>query len=169
MNRHIFAVAALAAALGAVPASAAHFVFTASGVNLTFDLPDSPTVTFAAPGEGFAITTPTVLNGNPVAESVTFLNTNYNIFPGISGGFSYDGSVNNVFQGAQLYSGAESAPTFLMGTFNLTQYQTGAAGTLVISESGAVPEPASWALMLGGFGLVGGAMRSRRKASVSFA
>ena len=34
---------------------------------------------------------------------------------------------------------------------------------------GAVPEPASWALMLGGFGLVGGAMRaSRRKAAVSF-
>ena len=33
---------------------------------------------------------------------------------------------------------------------------------------GAVPEPASWALMLGGFGLVGGAMR-RRKTSVAFA
>lgn len=32
----------------------------------------------------------------------------------------------------------------------------------------AVPEPASWAMMLGGFGLVGGAMR-RRKAKVSFA
>ena len=34
--------------------------------------------------------------------------------------------------------------------------------------NGAVPEPASWALMLGGFGLVGGAMRSRRSATVSF-
>ena len=32
----------------------------------------------------------------------------------------------------------------------------------------SVPEPASWALMLGGFGLVGGALRSRRKAAVSF-
>jgi len=31
------------------------------------------------------------------------------------------------------------------------------------------PEPASWAMMLGGFGLIGGAMRSRRKAAVSFA
>ncbi|HMI20647.1 MAG TPA: PEPxxWA-CTERM sorting domain-containing protein [Sphingomonas sp.] len=30
------------------------------------------------------------------------------------------------------------------------------------------PEPASWALMLGGFGMVGGALRSRRKAAVSF-
>jgi len=32
-----------------------------------------------------------------------------------------------------------------------------------------VPEPASWTLMLGGFGLVGGAMRSRRKAALTFA
>jgi hypothetical protein len=36
------------------------------------------------------------------------------------------------------------------------------------ANTGAVPEPASWALMLGGFGLVGGAMRSR-KAAVRFA
>jgi len=35
--------------------------------------------------------------------------------------------------------------------------------------NGGVPEPASWALMLGGFGLVGGAMRSsRRRTAVVF-
>jgi len=34
---------------------------------------------------------------------------------------------------------------------------------------GGVPEPATWGLMLGGFGAIGGAMRSRRKAAVSFA
>lgn len=32
-----------------------------------------------------------------------------------------------------------------------------------------VPEPASWALMLGGFGMVGCAMRSRRRMAVRFA
>jgi len=31
-----------------------------------------------------------------------------------------------------------------------------------------VPEPATWAMMLAGFGAIGGAMRSRRKAAVSF-
>lgn len=37
-------------------------------------------------------------------------------------------------------------------------------------DAGAVPEPASWALMIAGFGLVGGAMRVRQRgASVSFA
>lgn len=40
----------------------------------------------------------------------------------------------------------------------------------MVSEtvSGAVPEPASWAMMVGGFGLAGAAMR-RRKARVAFA
>jgi len=32
----------------------------------------------------------------------------------------------------------------------------------------SAPEPASWAMMLGGFGLVGFAMRSRRNTAVSF-
>ncbi len=43
-------------------------------------------------------------------------------------------------------------------------------GTVVSLDltGGAVPEPASWAMMLGGFGMVGGAMRSRRKAALSF-
>jgi hypothetical protein len=35
--------------------------------------------------------------------------------------------------------------------------------------SSPAPEPASWAMMVGGFGLVGGAMRCRRKAAVTFA
>jgi hypothetical protein len=32
-----------------------------------------------------------------------------------------------------------------------------------------VPEPASWAMMVGGFGLVGGAMRRRQKTAIRFA
>lgn len=39
---------------------------------------------------------------------------------------------------------------------------------IIGEQAAAVPEPASWAMMLGGFGLVGGAMRSRRKAVASF-
>ena len=42
------------------------------------------------------------------------------------------------------------------------------AGYQLLSN-GAVPEPASWALMVGGFGLVGGALRSRRRTAVTFA
>ncbi len=39
-----------------------------------------------------------------------------------------------------------------------------------ISNPGAVPEPATWAMMIGGFGMVGGSMRyRRRKTTVTFA
>lgn len=43
-----------------------------------------------------------------------------------------------------------------------------ASATLSITTSGvaaAVPEPATWTMMIGGFGLVGGAMRRRRATS----
>lgn len=53
---------------------------------------------------------------------------------------------------------------------------TGVGGTTFCAVGGAcsvvggsgVPEPVSWALMLAGFGAIGGAMRSRRRAAVSF-
>jgi hypothetical protein len=38
---------------------------------------------------------------------------------------------------------------------------TGIKFTVTEADAGAVPEPASWAMMVGGFGLVGGAMRRR--------
>jgi len=40
--------------------------------------------------------------------------------------------------------------------------------TAQIYATGGVPEPASWALMLGGFGLVGAAMRRRQRTAISF-
>ena len=53
------------------------------------------------------------------------------------------------------------------GITALTAYLNGTplSGSMI---STSVPEPASWALMLGGFGLIGGVMRSRRP-SVRFA
>jgi hypothetical protein len=43
------------------------------------------------------------------------------------------------------------------GNFEFTQ-------TTDLGGSGAVPEPASWALMLGGFGLIGAVVRRRRES-----
>ena len=37
-----------------------------------------------------------------------------------------------------------------------------------VNVGSSAPEPASWAMMLGGFVLVGGAMRARRKAALTF-
>ena len=36
-------------------------------------------------------------------------------------------------------------------------------------NSGAVPEPATWAMMIAGFGAIGGTLRRRRSATVAFA
>jgi hypothetical protein len=72
-----------------------------------------------------------------------------------SGGFDY--LLDAI--GPQLYTGPESAPTFHKGSYALTGLSTPGDFTLTIS---AIPEPASWALMIIGFGLAGTAMRPRR-------
>jgi hypothetical protein len=49
---------------------------------------------------------------------------------------------------------------------------TGAAHSLSVFAklgTGAVPEPATWAMMMLGLGMVGGAMRRRRRMAVSLA
>jgi hypothetical protein len=51
------------------------------------------------------------------------------------------------------------------------------AGDVVIDRAyivagdvaGAVPEPAAWAMMVAGFGMIGGALRSRKRTNVQFA
>ena len=70
------------------------------------------------------------------------------------------GTENNSYGGGRVLAAAYGNPDW---DLTFTTYVDPAAST------GDVPEPASWALMLGGFGLVGGALRSRRKAGVRFA
>lgn len=45
-------------------------------------------------------------------------------------------------------------------------YLDGTAGEVVLLASGTVPEPASWAMLIAGFGVVGAAMRRRRSVVV---
>ncbi|MBM6577628.1 PEP-CTERM sorting domain-containing protein [Microvirga sp. SRT01] len=51
---------------------------------------------------------------------------------------------------------------------NYTSDGLGSYGGNLSFTPGAVPEPAAWALMIGGFGMVGGTLR-RRRARVQFA
>ena len=62
--------------------------------------------------------------------------------------------------------------TFVTGTGlflrNPTEQPLGFTVTLS-TQTGAVPEPSTWALLILGFGAIGGAMRSRRRVKVSYA
>jgi len=65
-----------------------------------------------------------------------------------------------------LFGNGGAAPT---GTWYFTLTTSGGDSMRVVSMSpDAVPEPASWAMMIGGFGMVGAAMRRRQKVQVSF-
>jgi hypothetical protein len=75
--------------------------------------------------------------------------------------------------GADVFAfGLTSARYVRFGMSGCPQPNPGSFQGCAIGEvafRGAAPEPASWAMMVAGFGAVGGALRSRRKSMVSFA
>lgn len=52
---------------------------------------------------------------------------------------------------------------------SLSAADYGSISTWSVADSSAAPEPATWAMLVGGFGLVGGAMRRRQRSAVRFA
>lgn len=52
-----------------------------------------------------------------------------------------------------------------LGIYETLEFGSAQAATLIVSQVGGVPEPATWAMMIGGFGLVGSAARRRRRIS----
>lgn len=167
--------AAILSMTSAVPASAATLLFEITGGrNVTFQLDSNPTPsssqTFLGEQAVFTDITGTVNGANTVIPTISF---GTGIFAVLS--INAPGLDFTQFAGAgPLFTGTGSAPVFSAGTFQLTNpFFPTSNSTLVISEQvAAVPEPATWALMLLGFGFVGGAMRAKKrqqKVTVSYA
>ena len=96
--------------------------------------------------------------------------------------FTYDPSLGNLLMQVSVtgltnsvsYSSFFQADGSRLQTERLYQYANGetyTGGNALVTSfgAGAVPEPATWAMMIGGFGMVGGAMRRRKTVGLRFA
>lgn len=122
-------------------------------------------------------TTVTAANGNPFTLNTIDISDTLNEGDPVAITFHFsDGSTQLVT--TDLSPGMQ---TFTFNVANITSFDFTAAGdpngfntaqydNFVYTQGGApgVPEPATWALMIGGLGLVGGAMR-HRTAKVTYA
>jgi hypothetical protein len=148
----------------------------ASAAPFLFELSGGKTASFAIDTDS----TPMFLNSSFIGDQVSYSNV-----AGTFGGAAGTATIGfGTFLVAQLnilgtplgftqYGGPDffsivgNKPIFNTGSYALNSITSGAA-TLTISALPAVPEPASWALMIAGFALVGSSMR-RRSMTLSFA
>ena len=120
----------------------------------TFTLPSSPTPQFAD-GNNFFLE-PVSVTTNGVVEDGSL-----NFFPFLHGGgltFETTTSTEIDLEGAALFTGPTSAPTFLLGNYSLQDHHNNGPATVTIqAESTAVtPEPSSLVLLgTGALGLLG--------------
>jgi len=163
--------AVAAAALVPASADAALLTFTITGdYQASFTIDSNPTLNEYIGGTGLVLWNVAVAaEGATGPADIGFFDAS------LGGGLSIidysDFSPFFVADGPQLYSGTVRAPVFGIGTFELTEYEGTGRYTLTIAEAGAaaVPEPASWAMMIAGFGLAGTALRRRPRVTVRIA
>jgi hypothetical protein len=187
-----FAAAALLLAGVAMPADAATLMWTLNDISFTDGGTATGWFEYDADSDIFGDFSITVSGGNPdVFPEFTYspattpggfqvYNTGLLFF-----NFSTDGdsfAADFVDRPRQIRFGVTTAPTSAGGTliidtnnafgaecYNCDPFRLLAGGTLTSGpggggDPGVIPEPATWAMMIAGFGLVGGVMRRRRVA-----
>lgn len=118
---------------------------------------DDPGTYYSLAGTGFTFNA--VPNDISFALPLSFLETN----PLNIAGFNTQSPGNQV---RVSYTQAFGYPLVFGGYFDPVN-RLGAQ--IIPASDGAVPEPASWALMLAGLGVIGVTMRRKQRASVTFA
>ena len=147
-------------------ASVLSLINTAGGGSLTFTTPNSTqtvvgpftgpnavsSVTYAAPGG---------VTSNGTGQWITVDDNGFGT--GVAWGV---GSLANASAGALtvIFDVNFMQTTANFNSVQLTKNLIGFVGNEVDPPAGVIPEPATWAMMIAGFGLVGGAMRRRRVA-----
>lgn len=175
MMKTLAACMAPAALLAAAPAQAVLLDFRITGdANIFFQLDSNPVPDFTIDDilPVFNFYGGLYYNGREYFGTVFFLPVGPR-----EGGFSVGDNISFYHEatGAQLFSGPASAPVFQTGSWSFTDSFYGGPDSVdytmtITKAAAAIPEPASWALMLAGFSVVGAGLRSRRrKLTVAFA
>lgn len=160
--RAIIVTAVLMPAVPAFAAAAVHFESGEPGF-LSFTIAQLPTPASFSLGSSFTLTNVAgVFDGVVGKRTIDFFNNSR------GGGFQIVGGPSITSQ--QVFIGAESAPFIEVGDYFAQDIATGRNVGLIIFGSGTiggVAEPATWALMIGGFGLVGMGLRRRTAVAAS--
>jgi len=165
--RYAFLALVLAIAAGSAKADSTLLSYTLTGPDTaSFTLAVNPTVADSLNQFGFDLTpTNLVVDGVHVSDLLFFYSGDPMFLgvpvPGPAGGLS--GFIFPSLVGPQLYSGPESAPTMLTGTFALTDFDTGTEKYTLVVAPVSTPEPATLALF--GVGLLGMAIFYRRRTA----
>lgn len=169
------AVSALAM-IASTSASAAVYNFNFSGTGLFFGEPLVGSGTLTTNGvsqvsslNGYTYQTITGITGTFNGSAITGLAnvTGSNNLFYLTGPFFVDGN------GLGFSTAAGSAVNLFVTTDTAYRVNAGGLSTGFVTASAsaataAVPEPATWAMMIGGFGVIGAAARRRRRMTVSF-
>ncbi|WP_133365026.1 PEPxxWA-CTERM sorting domain-containing protein [Qipengyuania sediminis] len=183
MFKHAFLAAGAAAALFAVPGSAATVVFPGTSPSPAGVITLNP----AGPNEVSGFLGFDVVGTGEFFATLTFINPFANATAGGSAVFNFDGDVITFTGGDISGAGTASTSQSALGssiqvdrvnlaagsqTFNIrgTLNPSGGngfarvGGQLSLQATQAIPEPGTWALFILGFGAIGGALRRRTGA-----
>ena len=166
----------LTVTLAALPAGADNLKFFSSVISAPstqfyFILPSEPTPTLTDPANSsFTIGNATLFAYDsqagfyPVTDDITFYDQSQ------GGGFSITQGYTGMgirYSGSQLFGGTLDHPAFAPAVFTLDNNFFPNSSTLTITSEGAAPEPATWMMLIVGFGAVGHALRRRRRQGAS--
>ena len=157
----LIAASILSSATPAVAVIAVH-VETGGPHAVSFTIAEQPVPASFILGSSFVLNgVKGTFDGIAGTRSIEFFNNS------LDGGFQVIGGPGISSQ--QVYIHDESAPFVEVGDYAAQDKVSGASIGLLIFQSGTiggVPEPVTWTLMVGGFGLVGMTIRRRAQSAI---
>lgn len=104
-----------------------------------------------------------------VLDDVTLAGTSFAPITLAAGTYWFGVSGTNSELGWTSFTGNTGPAYLLLGDTLQFSTRSHSAFRVIGDAAGAVPEPANWAMMVGGFALAGAAMRRRQRAAIRFA